>query len=291
MKTQSPVQTMLDRYLCKNNDERRYALKEIVQEICLIGLGRAGFFSRAAFYGGTALRIFHDLGRFSEDLDFSLEAPDPSFDLSSYLPYVRDELAAWGFEMNVELRSKPRESAIQSAFIKGGTLVHLVKIASIKPPVTGVPPNEQMKIKIEIDTNPPGCAGYEIKYGLSPIPYMVRLYDLPSLFAGKIHALLYRSGENRVKGRDFFDYLWFLDRKVPVNGQNLEDRLRQSRNWEKSGALSLDSLLEILDDRFSKVDFGQAKADIVPFIKDSRAVELWDPDFFISISRSRLALA
>jgi hypothetical protein len=120
---------------------------------------------------------------------------------------------------------------------------------------------------------------------------MVRLYDLPSLFAGKIHALLYRSWENRVKGRDFFDYLWFLDRKVPVNGQNLEDRLRQSGNWEKSGALSLDGLLEILDDRFSKVDFGQAKADIVPFIKDSRAVELWDPDFFISISRSRLALA
>jgi predicted nucleotidyltransferase component of viral defense system len=288
MSAQSPIQTMLDRYRCKNNDERRNALKEIIQEIALIGLGRAGFFSYAAFYGGTAMRIFHGLERFSEDLDFSLYSNDPDFDLGAYLPYVRDELAAWGFDMNVEPRIKPQESAVQSAFIKGGTLIHLVNIASIQPPIPGVPSNELLKIKLEIDSDPPPHASYEVKYGLSPLPYSVRLYDLPSLFAGKIHALLCRSWGNRVKGRDFYDYIWFLDHKVPINIRHLEARLRQSGKWARSESLSLDSFQKMLRDRFSAVDFSQAKADIVPYIKDTRAVDVWDAGFFTSITESRL---
>lgn len=289
MSAQSPIQTMLDRYRCRNNDERRYALKEIIQEISLIGLGRAGFFSHAAFYGGTAMRIFHGLERFSEDLDFSLDVPDPDFDLGAYLPFVHDELAAWGFDMNVEPRIKSQESAVQSAFIKGGTLIHLINIASIQPPIPGVPSNELLKIKLEIDTDPPPNAYCDVKYGLSPIPYAVRLYDLPSLFAGKIHALLCRSWGNRVKGRDFFDYIWFLDHKVPVNIQHLEARLRQSGNWTESESLDLKNLLRMLCDRFSTIDFAQAKADIIPYIKDTRVADLWDAHFFTSISNSRLA--
>jgi len=280
---------MLDRYRCKNNDERRDALKEIIQEISLVGLGRAGFFSHAAFYGGTAMRIFYGLERFSEDLDFSLDAPDPDFDLSAYLPFVHDELAAWGFDMNVELRIKSQESAVQSAFIKGGTLIHLINIASIQPPIPGIPSNELLKIKLEIDTDPPQNACYEVKYGLSPIPYSVRLYDLPSLFAGKIHALLCRSWGNRVKGRDFFDYVWFLKQNIPVNSRHLEARLRQSGNWTEQASLDLKHLLQMLCDRFSTIDFAQAKADIIPYIKDTRVVDLWDANFFISISNSRLA--
>jgi len=290
MSAQSPIQTMFDRYQCKSNDERRDALKEIIQEITLIGLGRAGFFSRAAFYGGTAMRIFHSLERFSEDLDFSLDAPDHDFDLSIYLPFVRDELASWGFKMSVDPRMKFHESSVRSAFIKGGTLIHLMKIASIQPPVSGVPPNELLKVKLEIDTDPPEGVGYEIKYGLSPIPYSVRLYDTPSLFAGKLHALLSRSWKNRVKGRDFFDYLWFLDHKVPVNLRHLEARLRQSGNWTALEALSLNELLRILYDRFSATDFSQAKADATPFLKDTRVLDLWSVEFFMSISRERLTV-
>ena len=160
-------------------------------------------FMRAAFYGGTALRIFHGLERFSEDLDFSLAEPDPVFRLDDYLDAVAAELGSWGFVMQVETKQKNAGSPIQSAFIKGGTLVHLVRIASVVPPVSGVPENELLKIKLEIDTDPPAGAGFEIGYRLEPIPFSVRLYDRPSLFAGKVHALLCRNWGQRVKGRDF----------------------------------------------------------------------------------------
>ena len=173
----SPVRSLLERYNCRTTDERRDALREIVQELSLLGLSRTSFFSRAAFYGGTALRIFHGLQRFSEDLDFSLTEPDPSFKLEDYLGAVQDELGAWGFEMRVEQKVKSAESAVQSAFLKGDTLIHLVKIASISPPVSGVPENEIFKIKLEIDTDPPAGAGFEVKYRLDPLPFSVRVYD------------------------------------------------------------------------------------------------------------------
>lgn len=144
---------------------------------------------------------------------------------------VRDELAAYGFEVLVERKEKTEDSAVP-AFIKGGTLVHLLKIASLTPPVSEVPPNEQRKIKFEVDTDPPPGASYEVKYQLSPIPYSVRLYDLSSLFAGKLHAVLCRSWKSRVKGRDFYDYLWYLTHKVTPNLPHLEARMRQSGYWK-----------------------------------------------------------
>ncbi len=288
MKYPSAIQTMLARYECRNNDEYRHALKEIVQEIALLGLWRAQFFTHAAFYGGTALRIFHGLDRFSEDLDFSLDAPDANFDLAAYLPSVRDELAAWGFEMEVAQKIKVHESAIHSACIKGGTLIHLMKITSIRPPVPGVSPNQVLKIKLEIDINPPPHAGFETKFGLAPLPYAARVYDLPSLFAGKLHALLARAWKNRVKGRDYYDYLWFLSQDVPVNMRHLEARLRQSGQWTAPESLTRASLLQMLFSHFAAVSFEQAKADATPFLKDTRALELWSPAFFDSVSQERL---
>lgn len=290
MKYPSTIQSMLDRYQCRNSDEYRQALKEIVQEITLLGLWRSQFFIHAACYGGTALRIFHGLDRFSEDLDFSLDYPNPDFSLVEYLPYVRDELAAWGFEMEITQKNKSHESAIQSAFIKGGTLIHLMKITSIEPPVPGVPPNEMLKIKLEIDINPPPYADFETKFGLAPLPYSARVYDLPSLFAGKLHALIARSWKHRVKGRDYYDYLWFLGRDIPVKVHHLEARLRQSGQWTASESLTRASLLQILSAHFAHVDFEQAKADVAPFLKDTRALDLWGAIFFDTVSRERLKI-
>jgi len=284
----SPVLDMLERYQCRNNDERRQALKEIVQEIALVALDRGGFFTKAAFYGGTALRIFHGLDRYSEDLDFSLLRPDTSFALDSYLKPVKDELGAYGLEMEVEQKHKTTMTAVQSAFIKGGTLVNLVKITSIKPPVSGIPENELLKIKLEVDTDPPDGAGFEVRYRLSPTPYSARLYDLPSLFAGKIHALLCRNWKHRVKGRDFYDYLWYLSRDIPVNLSHLESRLVQSGHWTAGTPLDQPALLHLLDQRFSTVDWGQAKADIRPYIKNARTLELWGVDFFAAVTAERL---
>jgi hypothetical protein len=291
MNAPSPVQMMFERYHCQTNDERRDALKEIVQEIALVALDRAHFFTRAAFYGGTALRIFHGLERFSEDLDFSLAEPDPSFNLGAYLDAVRDELGSYGFEMAVEQKQKSASTAIQSAFIKGGTLIHLIKIGSITPPVSGIPKNEQLKIKIELDTDPPPGATYEVKYRLAPIPYSVRLYDQPSLFAGKLHALLCRNWKSRAKGRDFFDYLWYLSNDIPINTIHFEARMRQGGYWKKTQPITRSDILALLEARFASVDYEQIKADVAPFIRDTRPLDLWSADFFRGVSVDRLRLA
>jgi hypothetical protein len=288
MNITSPIQKMFERYQCRTNDERRDALKEIVQEISLVALDRTHFFNYAAFYGGTALRIFHGLERFSEDLDFSLIKPDASFDLGVYFQAIRDELNSYGFDMKVEKKLKTKTSAIQSAFIKGGTLIHLIKIASVNPPVTGISKDELIKIKIEIDTDPPTGATYEVKYRLVPTPYSVRLYDRPSLFAGKLHALLCRNWKSRVKGRDFFDYLWYLSKDIPLNIIHFDTRMRQSKHRSGNQPITLNDIFQLLDARFSSLDFEQVKADVTPFIKDTRSLELWNRDFFMSVTQDKL---
>jgi predicted nucleotidyltransferase component of viral defense system len=260
MNVLSPVQKMFEQYHCRTNDERRDALKEIVQEITLAALDRSGFFTLAAFYGGTALRVFHGLDRFSEDLDFSLAKPDPDFDLGAYFKAIRDELGSFGFDMTVEQKQKTAATAIQSAFIKGGTLIHLIRIGSLTPPVPGVPENEQLKIKIEIDRDPPAGASFETKYRLTPVPYAVRLYDGPSLFAGKLHAILCRNWKTRAKGRDFYDYLWYLSNDIPVNALHLASRMRQSGHRDATTAITRDELLALLAGRFAAVNFEQPES-------------------------------
>lgn len=286
----SPVRKLLDAYQCKNNGERRDALREIVQELALLGLSKTPFFNHAAFYGGTALRIFHGLERFSEDLDFSLMKPIPDFKLDDYLGTVQDELASWGFEMRVERKKIAAQNAVQSAFIKGGTLIHLVKIASISPPVAGIHDNEQLKISIEIDTDPPEGAGYEIQYRLKPLPFTVRLYDMPSFFAGKLHAILCRSWKQRVKGRDFFDYLWYLSKDIPVNALHLEARMRQSGHFTESRRLTIDDIRERIEKRLNTVDFDQARKDIIPYLKETRSIELWNAEFFKAVTKDHLTI-
>lgn len=284
----SAIESMLQKYECRTTEEYKHALNEIVQEIALLGLSRGGFFKDAAFYGGTALRIFHGMERFSEDLDFSLLKYKKSYDLSEYLPFVRNELGAYGLEMTVEEKLKKNDSPVKSAFIKGGTQIHLMKISSFALPVTGVHANDQIKIKFEVDTNPPSGANVEVKYQLLPLPYSVKLYDLPSLFAGKVHAVLCRNWKTRVKGRDFFDYLWYLSKGVAVNLPHLAARMIQSGHLSSTESLDDKTLHDRLQKRFESVDYIQAKKDVVPFIKDPTALDLWSPEFFIAVTRDRL---
>jgi predicted nucleotidyltransferase component of viral defense system len=286
----SAVQSMLEAYECRTPDEYRNALKEIVQEIALLGLYRGGFFSVAAFYGGTALRIFHGLERFSEDLDFSLLKPDPGFELSSYTRAVQDELGSYGLEMTVEEKIKQGSSPVRSAFIKGGTQIHLLRFALIIPPVSGVHPKEQIRIRIEVDTDPPPGAEYEMKYGLTPVPYIARLYAPSSLFAGKVHAILCRSWQSRVKGRDYYDYIWYLSKKVPLNLPHLAGRMAQSGHLPQKEALNEKTLRQRLDERFQSLDFDLVKKDVIPFIKDPGSVALWSAEFFSAVTRDKLKI-
>ena len=253
-------------------------------------LYRGGFFTLAAFYGGTALRIFYDLDRFSEDLDFSLLKPDSTFELSSFTSVLQDELGAYGMEMTVEEKIKQSDSAIKSAFIKGGTEIHLLRIASITPPVSGVHPNEQIKIKVEVDTNPPPGAEYEMKYGLTPVPHSVRLFAPSSLFAGKVHAILCRSWQSRVKGRDFYDYIWYLSKRIPLNIHHLAERMIQSGHLHVNEILNEETLFQRLNERFQAIDFDQVKKDLLPFIKNPDSLQLWSVEFFSAVTRDNLKI-
>ncbi len=278
------IQDMLAKYDCRNATNYRNALKEIIQEIALCGMSHNGFFQIGAFYGGTALRIFHGLQRFSEDMDFSLLAPNPKFDLEKYLSGIRQELASVGLQMTVERKQKTKSSPIQSSFIKGGTCIQVIKITGKEADIKGLTKDEVLKIKIEVDTEPPADATYETKYALHPVPFAVRLYDKPSLFAGKTHAVLCRGWNNRVKGRDFYDYVWYLAQNTPLNLLHLQRRLEQSGRWDPKEVLTLPMIKEILNERFATVDFEAAKKDVIDFIRSSAELDVWGAPFFSAIT-------
>ena len=203
------VARMLERYDNHSLEDHLQALREILQEIALLGLWRSKFFDKAAFYGGTALRILYGLDRFSEDMDFSLLSPMDDFELSAYTTALQKELAAFGFDVRIDQRDKSAESAIQSAFLKANTLTQLLVIESSEDLLKTVHRGQILKIKLEIDTDPPPEFETHTRYLLQPIPFAVRTYTLPDLFAGKMHAILCRRWKNRVKGRDWYDLVWY----------------------------------------------------------------------------------
>ena len=280
----SIIEQMLRQHETETLTDKKNGIKEVVQEIVLCGLSRAGFFKEAAFYGGTALRIFYGLDRFSEDLDFSLMAPNPGFDLPRYLPALERELAAYGFNFKVEDRAKAIDSDIRSAFLKGNTREHMLVFYADERLARSFSGNDTIKIKFEVDTTPPAFATFERKYRLLPIPYEVNLYDMPSLFAGKLHAVICRAWKSRVKGRDLYDYVFYLSRGTPVNLRHLNARLVDSGFDGAREDMTLEEIKDILCRRFESIDYDQARQDVLPFIKNPSAVEIWSKEFFIAIT-------
>ena len=282
---QQVLSQMLSKYQINNIEDKKNAIKEIVQEIVLCGLSRGGFFKEAAFYGGTALRIFYGLDRFSEDLDFSLITQNPDFDLTKYFPYIENETKSLGLNFNVTEKIKSVDSNIKSAFLKGNTKEHILSFYEDSEDSKFINKEEAIRIKFEVDINPPTGATYETKFGLLPSPYQVRLYDLQSLFAGKIHACLCRNWKSRVKGRDFYDYIFFLSIGAKVNLENLKAKLVQSKFINEDCDLTIDNLKALLNERFESLDIEQAKQDVLPFIKDKTKLDLWSKEFFIEITK------
>lgn len=278
------IEEMLKSYQVDNIYDRKNAMKEIMQEIVLCGLSRAGFFKEAAFYGGTALRIFYGLDRFSEDLDFSLEQINLDFDLCSYFPVLEKEVKAFGLNVEIQEKEKTKDSNIRSAFLKGNTKEHLLLFYADERVVGTVAKNEVVKIKFEVDTNPPAFATYEHKYRLLPVPYEIRLYDMPSLFAGKIHAVICRGWQSRIKGRDLYDYIFYLSKAVTVNQRHLRARLIDSGYISENQECTLEEIKTMLKNRFDSIDFLQARKDVEPFIRDTSVLDIWSSDFFKQIT-------
>ena len=279
------INEMIKKYNADGLMDKKNVVKEIMQEIVLCGLSRAGFFKKAAFYGGTALRIFYGLDRFSEDLDFSLIETDNNFELTEYFPILRKEIASYGLDVEISEKQKTKNSAIRSAFLKGNTKEHMLLFYASDPITNQIAGDEKIKIKLEVDTNPPVGALFEHKYRLLPAPYEVMLYDMPSLFAGKTHAVICRSWKNRIKGRDLYDFIFYISRGASLNTEHLKARLVQSGVWKAEDEFNIEAAKKLLFSRFDAIDFSQAKEDVKPFIKDTASLELWSSDFFKQITQ------
>ncbi|MFK5937287.1 MAG: nucleotidyl transferase AbiEii/AbiGii toxin family protein [Sulfurimonas sp.] len=288
--THPHIVSMLERYDLTTTDPYE-ALREILQEIVLYALSTTNFFNHALFYGGTALRILYGLPRFSEDLDFSLLQKDDTFNLSKYEKVVVDTLKSYGFEAAVETKVK-EQSAVQSAFVKGNTVQHLIAINAPQDIIERYNAGKLLKIKFEVDTQPPLNFQEEQKLHLYPAPFMLRVMLPSSLFAGKLHAVLCRGWKNRPKGRDWYDMVWYVQKQYSVDITHLATRLLQSckalENSEVTMPKTIEEytpkiLKELLYKRVETLDVELAKDDVKRFIYDENELNIWSKDFFIAI--------
>jgi len=274
------IARMLDRYESRSVEDYVRALREILQEIALLGLWRSKFFEKAAFYGGTALRILYGIDRYSEDIDFSLVKPMPDFDISRYISAVEREVRSFGFEASVTIGKKNAESQVQSAFLKADTLKYLLVIETAADITRRIPRGQIMKIKIEVDTDPPMGFDTENKFLLQPIPFSVRTFVLSDLFAGKMHAVLCRRWKSRVKGRDWYDLVWYAAHHPQLHLGHLEQRMIQSGHVKGGEHLTKEKFFLLTSNAIDKLDVNQIKEEVEPFVKNPEALQVWSKEFF-----------
>jgi predicted nucleotidyltransferase component of viral defense system len=272
------IKKWLENYQPTTVLETEQALREIMQEIALAGLQRAGFFEVAAFYGGTALRIFYGLDRFSEDLDFSLLKPTTSFSIQPYLDGIVKEFASLGMYVSVQEKIKADKSYIDSAFLRSDTIWKELTLEGFIPQ-SDITLRPTIKIKIEVDTQPPLGFETEEKLLLQPYSFYVKCFKLEYLFAGKMHALLFRKWKQRVKGRDWYDMEWYIKNKVTLDLNHFVKRANASGDW-KENKITREQFLNLLESKIDAVNFKSVKEDISRFIKDDNALAIWSPQYF-----------
>ncbi|MCH5597990.1 nucleotidyl transferase AbiEii/AbiGii toxin family protein [Niabella ginsengisoli] len=272
------IKEWLSQYKLQNQEQEEAALREVMQEIALAGLYRSGFFEKAAFYGGTALRIFYGLDRFSEDLDFSLLTINENFSLEPYLDAIITEFSAAGMQVVIREKKKTTHSNIESAFLKSETVWKELVLEDILPQ-TGVHSRPGIKIKIEVDRKPPLGFDTEEKLLLKPFSFYVKCFTLPSLFAGKMHALLFRKWQKRVKGRDWYDMEWYIKSGVPLHLDHFLLRAKDTHDLQTS-SITPEKMRELLEQKIDDVSFDAIKDDIVRFIPDDHALRIWSPQYF-----------
>lgn len=279
--TQANIKSMFNRYE-KSKISEQTKIREILQQTALLGLERHGFFEKAAFYGGTALRILYGLDRFSEDLDFTLLKPTSTFDIAPFMEGMRKELSSFGFDMEVNQKTKSVETSIVSAFMKMNTIELYLAIGE-ETKAKNINHNEKIQIKLEVDIDPPPHSRFENQLVLNPVTFYVLTLHKSDLFAGKMSAILFRAWKGRVKGRDWYDLIWYIQNRVPLSLSYLEACLKQSRNLGPNETIDRNRLLEMLNVKIQSIDWESAKADMRSFISDPQRLEIWSPQFFSSL--------
>jgi predicted nucleotidyltransferase component of viral defense system len=263
---------MLSRYEILTRDEERNAKHEVMQQIALAGLYRAQFFDKAAFYGGTCLRIFHGLQRFSEDMDFSLLKKDEDFSIGNYFDSIENEFKALGRKVEIHKKEKKGKSQVESAFLKDNTDIYNIQFQT----------EPSIKIKLEVDKDPPLLFQTEHKLLLLPFSFMTRCLTLSGLFAGKMHAFLFRTWRNRVKGRDWYDFEWYIRNQIPIDFNHFLERTIQSESIE-SGSLTKNEFRKLVKKKIDNTKIELVTADVSPFIKNPKDLEIWSNDYFLQL--------
>jgi Nucleotidyl transferase AbiEii toxin, Type IV TA system len=271
------IQDRLDSYKCKSELEEEHAIREITQEVVLAALGRTDFFKYGVFQGGTCLRIFYGLNRFSEDLDFILKEPNHNFKLQPHLQVLLKELEAYGYNIEIADRSKT-DVVVKKAFLKDDSIGKVLQLSHAGK--RG--PFRKIRIKFEVDTNPPSGGQMEIKYLDFPFVSSVTVQDKPSLFAGKVHALLCRE---YIKGRDWYDFLWYTSQGININYQFLASALKQQGPWRGEDIdVNLDWCMAELEKAIKSIDWKATSEDVRRFVRvvEQPSLDLWSDELFLA---------
>jgi predicted nucleotidyltransferase component of viral defense system len=258
------------------------SLREIMQELALAGLCRAGFYEKAAFYGGTTLRIFYGLDRFSEDLDFSLLTEDVDFSFHPYMEAIITEFNSQGMQVTIREKAKAMQTHVESAFLKSETIWKELVLEGILPQ-QGMEQVANIKIKLEVDKRPPLGFDTEEKLLTQPFSFYVKCFTLPDLFAGKMHALLFRKWQNNVKGRDWYDMEWYIKKGVPLKLSHFLLRAIGSGDWKKN-TITKAEFRDLLQQKIDTVNMDRIKDDISRFIPNQDSLKIWSPRYFHDLS-------
>lgn len=262
---------MLSSYEINTDTDKRNATFEVMQQIILAGLQQGGFFDKAAFYGGTCLRIFYGLQRFSEDMDFSLVRKDEKFNIEDYFEPIIKVFESIGRNVVITKKDKRTFGRVESAFLKDNTQLYDVAFQTEK----------SIKIKIEVDTNPPLMFDTEQKLLMKPYSFMTRCFTLPDLYAGKMHALVFRNWKTRLKGRDWYDFEWYVRNDVPLDFLHLQERIREFSGEE----MSREKFMQLLNERLATADMKSVLEDVTRFVRNPRELDFWSNDYFLELAK------
>jgi len=203
-------------------------------------------------------------------MDFSLLEKNPAFKLEDYFPAIIEEAKAVGREVTISKKDKKIFGKVESAFLKDNTNVYNISFQTEKT----------LKIKIEVDIEPPLRFETEQKLLMRPFSFMTRCFTLPDLFAGKMHALVFRQWKNRVKGRDWYDFEWYVRNSVPLDFEHLQVRTSEFNGLN----LTKEGFLTLLRERLASTDIYAVKADVEPFVINPRELEIWSNDYFLQLT-------
>ena len=262
---------MLSSYEINTDTDKRNATFEVMQHIILAGLQQGGFFDKAAFYGGTCLRIFHGLQRFSDDMDFSLVRKDDKFNIEDYFESIIKFFESIGRKVVITKKDKRTFGRVESAFLKDNTQLYDVAFQTEK----------SIKIKIEVDTNPPLMFDTEQKLLMKPYSFMTRCFTLPDLYAGKMHALVFRNWKTRLKGRDWYDFEWYVRNNVPLDFEHLHERILEFSGEE----MSREKFIQLLNERLATADMKSVLEDVTRFVRNPNELKIWSNDYFLELAK------